>query len=270
MAVSVLIIAGSDPSGGAGVQADIRVICAIGAAALTAITALTVQNSQGVRRVSPVDVKLLSEQLEVLFSDKQPEAVKIGMLAGEPQVRAVADALKAYRPPHIVLDPVMVSSSGADLLDTSGRKALATELLPLCDLVTPNMAEASALTGRAVDDVDGMRAAGERLLGMGAKAALVTGGHLPGTPIDILVTKEDGAVRTREFRYVRVKTEHTHGTGCFQSSAIAAYLAFGAPLVEAVDISGGLLNAALRSPVVVGKGRGYPNVAAAIRARQAE
>lgn len=270
MAVCVLTIAGSDPSGGAGIQADLRVFSSVGAAGLSALTALTVQNSQGVRAVHPVDPKVVAAQIEALLADRIPEAVKIGMLAGAPQAHAVATVLKTYRPPHIVLDPILASTSGAAMIDPAGVKALVSDLLPLCDLVTPNMAEAAALAGQPVTDLAGMRTAGERLIGMGARAVLVTGGHLAGTLTDVLVTKPAGSVVTQEFRRIRVRTEHTHGTGCFLSSAIAAYLAFGASLVEAVDLSGTLLNSALRSPVVVGQGIGYPDAVTALRQKQAD
>jgi len=268
MAVSVLTIAGSDPGGGAGVQADLRILAAVGAAGLSAITALTVQNSEEVVSVHPVEPDVVAAQIDALLTARLPEAVKIGMLAGAPQASAVAAALRRFRPPNMVLDPVLVSTSGATLLDEPGRRVLVSDILPLCDLVTPNMAEAAALTGRSVTNVDEMRQAAERLLAMGAKAALVTGGHLEGTPVDVLASRPERSVVFQEFRRVRVRTEHAHGTGCFLSSAIAAYLAFGASLVDAVDISGVLLNSALRFPVVVGKGAGYPDVFAAIRERQ--
>jgi hydroxymethylpyrimidine/phosphomethylpyrimidine kinase len=249
-------------------QADLRVFAAVGVAGLSAITAITVQNSQGVRGVHLFGSDVVTEQINAIFSDRIPEATKIGMLGAAPQVLAVAAALRAFQPPHIVLDPVLVSSSGTPLLDEPGRRALVTELLPLSDLVTPNLAEAATLTGQQVENIEQMRAAGERLIAMGAKAALITGGHLTGTPTDVLVTKREGSVAVQEFRRVRVRTEHTHGTGCFLSSAIAAYLAFGASLVESVDFAGGLLNNALRAPVMIGKGNGYPDVNAAIRQRQ--
>lgn len=265
MAVCALTIAGSDPSGGAGLQADLRIFSSLGIAGLSAITAITVQSSQGVRSVHLTDPSVLTAQINTLFTDRIPEATKIGMMGAEPQVLAVSAVLGAYRPPHIVLDPILVSTSGTPLIDDPGRRALITELLPLCDLVTPNLDEAAALTGQKVENLEEMRSAGAKLLSMGAKAALVTGGHLTGTPTDVLVTKPAGSIVVQEFRRLRVKTEHTHGTGCFLSSAIAAYLAFGASLVEAVDIAGGLLNNALRAPVMIGKGTGYPDVNAAIR-----
>jgi hydroxymethylpyrimidine/phosphomethylpyrimidine kinase len=268
MAVCALAIAGSDPSGGAGVQADLRVFSALGAAGLSAITALTVQSSHGVQSVHPVDADILSAQIEAVLNDRLPEAVKIGMLCGKPQVRATAAALQRFHPPNIVLDPIFFSTSGAALLDKPGRKALAEDLLPLCDLVTPNMQEAAILTGGSVATVEEMRVAAEQLVTMGAKAALVTGGHLEGQPVDVLATASAGSVCLQEFRQMRVRTEHTHGTGCFLSSATAAYLAFGAALAEAVGLSGMLLNTALRSPTIVGQGRGYPDVWAAIRERQ--
>ncbi len=241
----VLTIAGSDPSGGAGIQADLRTFGALGVVGLSVVTALTVQNSQGVQAVHLVSADVLAAQLEAVFGDTRFDAVKIGMLGGADQVRAVVDALRRYLPPNVVLDPVIASTGAVPLLDDAGRQALVTELLPLCDLVTPNQDEFPLLS-RA-----------------NAKAMLLKGGHLPGKPIDVL-TLADGT--TQEFSAEeRVETPHTHGTGCFLSAAIAAHLARGQTLESAIFEAKIHLTMSLRVPVVVGQGRGYPD---ALRGRE--
>jgi hydroxymethylpyrimidine kinase/phosphomethylpyrimidine kinase/thiamine-phosphate diphosphorylase len=269
----VLTIAGSDPSGGAGVQADLRVIEALGCVGLSAITALTVQNSQDVKAVHPVPADVLYAQIEAVLDDVTVHAVKIGMLGGEAQVRAVAEALRRFRPPNVVLDPVLASTGGVPLLDDAGQAALISELLPLCDLVTPNLEEAQRFTGVTTATPEGMQEAGERLLKRGVYAVLVKGGHLPGPSAqDMLLSRN---IR-RWYEGARVETPHTHGTGCFLASAIAACLARGVPLVseksapyeEAVFRAKELLRYALQSPVVAGRGRGYPGVLTADTRRQ--
>ncbi len=262
MTVVALTIAGSDPSGGAGVQADLRTFAALGVVGVSAITALTVQNSFGVSSVHPVAADVLAAQLDAVFGDTQIQAVKIGMLGGADQVRAVAAALRKYAPPNVVLDPVLASTGGFPLLDAEGRAALLTDLMPLCDLITPNLGEASLLTALPVDTLKTMQAAGERLVSMDVKAALVKGGHLVEEPHDLLV---DDAGHRQIFTDRRVDTAHTHGTGCLLSSAIAAHLAKHFPLHEAIKRSKSLLTRALLSPVIVGEGRGYPDVLASVR-----
>ena len=234
---SVLTIAGSDPSGGAGIQADLRVFDAFGAAGLSAMTALTVQNSLGVQSIFPVAAEVLAAQLEAVLQDTRPDAVKIGMLGGAAQVAAVADSLRHFSLPWIVLDPVLASTGGIPLLDDAGRQALIHDLLPLCHLVTPNLEEALRVPEKA------------------GVARLVKGGHRAGAPLDVL-TLPDGAVI--EFDGTRIDTPHTHGTGCFLSSAIAAFLAQGAGLSEAVRAAKTRLEEALQTPVNIGQGRGYP------------
>ena len=262
MTTVALTIAGSDPSGGAGIQADLRTFAALGVVGVSAITALTVQNSLGVQSIHPVPADVLAAQLDALLSDTPVQAVKIGMLGGADQVSAVAAALRKYTPPNVVLDPVLASTSGVPLLDDEGRDALLTKLMPLCDLITPNLAEASTLTGTSVDTLKAMQAAGERLVSMGVRAALVKGGHLPDEPNDLLVDNEG---HRQIYTDRRVDTAHTHGTGCFLSSAIAAHLARHFPVDQAVKHSKNLLTLALLSPVAIGNGRGYPDVVASVR-----
>ncbi len=241
-----LTIAGSDPSGGAGVQADLRTFGALGVTGVSAVSALTAQNSLGVQAVYPVDPAVLAAQLEALFSDTPVQAVKIGMLGGAAQVRVVADALRRFSPPHVVLDTVLASTGGVPLLDDAGCAALASELVPLCDLVTPNTHE-----GRALDLSR-------------ARAVLYKGGHLDGEPNDTLVFASGRQVT---FPGARIPTPHTHGTGCFLSAAIAALLARGASLEDAAREAKGLLARALLSPIVIGQGRGYPSLAPPVEAR---
>jgi len=233
----VLTIAGSDPSGGAGIQSDLRTFAALGVIGVSVITALTVQNSQGVQSVHPIDADLVAAQLNALLEDTQVDAVKIGMLGGAAQVRVVADALRRFRPPNVVLDPVLASTGGVPLLDDEGRQALLEDLLPLCELITPNLAEAQALGT------------------INAPAVLIKGGHREGAPVDELILANGECVC---FDGPRVTTRHTHGTGCLLSSAIAALLARGQTLTQAIKEAKALLTEALQIPVIVGKGRGYP------------
>lgn len=262
MPLIALTIAGSDPSGGAGVQSDLRTFAAFGAAGLSVITAITVQSSLGVQAVYPVEAEVVAAQLSALLEDTQPDAVKIGMLGGASQVQAVADVLRRFRPASIVLDPVLASSGGISLLDTAGRQLLLTELMPLCDLVTPNLGEAALLTGLPVHDTETLFAAGEALLAMGAKAVLVKGGHLPDLPQDWLLRLGSAPA---QFQCPRVPTDHSHGTGCLLSSAIAASLARGVALDLAVRDAKAVVTEALRHPVILGQGRGYPDAAEAVR-----
>ena len=230
MTKNALIIAASDPSGGAGLEADLKVMAAHGVFAVTAVTAVTVQDSRGLRDVKPVDGDTFRRVLALHLDDQAISAVKIGALGAGENVEAVRAFLDALRPlPPVVLDPVVRASSGAALLDEGGVELLRS-LLPLVALVTPNLIEAGLLTGHEVADVAAMVRAGEELRGLGAKAALVKGGHLKYEPRDVLVY-EGG---TREWEGERLPHEY-HGTGCALASAIAAGLARGSGLIEAVD-----------------------------------
>lgn len=263
MAPCALTIAGSDPSGGAGIQQDLKVFAALGVAGLSAITALTVQNSQGVLAVHPVPADVLFDQIEAILEDSRVRAVKIGMLGGAEQVRAVAEALRRFQPPNVVLDPALASTGGVSLLDDAGKSALIRELLPLSDVITPNILELGELTGMRVDFFGFRERAVRRLQEWGAKAVLVTGGHLKRNPVDVLFLPAGGVRRYLEYR---VDTPHIHGTGCFLSSAIAARLAVGANPERAVESAKRLVTEALGHPIVIGAGRGYPD---AMRAKTA-
>lgn len=250
----ILSIAGFDPSSGAGVTADIKAAAAHGCYAITCITALTVQSTAGVRRVEAVRGETVAETLAELASDLEMTAVKIGMLGSGTVARAVVAFLEQRRPKNVVLDPVMRSSSGAELLDAAGVEVLKNRLLPLADVITPNLDEAAALTGLTVEDLSGMRQAGERLQEMGARAVVVTGGHLR-EPVDLLCY---GALE-REYPGRRIETQSTHGTGCAFATAIACRLALGTGLTEAVGMAKQYVADAIASAVPIGRGKGPLN-----------
>jgi len=254
----VLSIAGHDPSGGAGITADQRVIESLGCVAVTVVSALTVQNTSGVRAIEGTPKEVLALQLDALFSDCRIAALKIGMLNRASQIRAVGRALRRHKAPNIVLDPVLASTGGVKFLGDLGVEALLEELVPLCGVITPNLDEASRLTGMEVRDVDSMCQAGRILLRRGARCVVIKGGHLTGDPADVLLVDDAEPV---VLSAPRISTVHTHGTGCFLSSAIAAHLALGKSVLDAVILSRDALRTALGNPIVIGQGRGYPGVA---------
>lgn len=256
MVFSVLTIAASDPSGGAGIQADLRVFASLGVGGLSALTAITVQDTRQVSAVIPLSPEVLSAQLTTILADCKPGAVKIGLLPGAAAVMAVAEVIRRFQPPHVVLDPVLSSSGGVPFLDEAGIEALVHDLLPLCDLVTPNIHEAARLVGPFGEDHAARRAAANRLCSWGAKAVLLKGGHLQGSPEDLLVVSNG---TEWSFSAERVHTNHTHGTGCFLSSAIAARLALGDSLPDACRVAKSLLTLGLAHPIVIGEGRGSPD-----------
>jgi hydroxymethylpyrimidine kinase/phosphomethylpyrimidine kinase len=229
---SVLSIAGSDPSGGAGIQADLKTFETLGVDGCAIPVALTVQNSQGVGRIEPVSPDLIGEQLEAVLSDTDIRAVKIGMLATADAVRVVADAIRRHQPPFVVLDPVMRSTSGAALLTDDGIAVLRREMLPLVTLVTPNADESGMLLDRAAPcTVADARRAAEDIRALGARNVVVTGGHTDGGEdvVDVFA----GEIGACDTRAPRVAVARTHGTGCRYSSAVAAFVALGLPLNEA-------------------------------------
>jgi hydroxymethylpyrimidine/phosphomethylpyrimidine kinase len=248
-----LTIAGSDSGGGAGIQADLKTFHQFGVYGTSVIVAVTAQNTLGVRAVHPVPEEVVSAQLVALAEDLPPDALKTGMLGTASLVRLAADAIQRYAWHPYVLDPVMVASSGDRLLDRDAEALVREALVPLAALVTPNLYEAAILTGLAVDDESGMVAAGERLLALGAGAALVKGGHLPGDElVDLLVTPEG----TQRFVHRRIVTRSTHGTGCTLSAAITAGLALGRPLPQAVAIALDYLHRAIAAAPGLGRGGG--------------
>ena len=256
---NVLSIAGSDPSGGAGVQADLKTFAALGCHGMAVLTALTAQNTRGVRAVHVPPAEFLAAQIDAIFEDIDVDAVKIGMLGAGEIVSVVADRLKRHGARKIVLDPVLVATSGDSLGAPDVVDALLAKLLPLADLVTPNLPEIARLIGRDVSaDPQDMRKAGEELIRRGARAVLVKGGHGDGAEaVDMLVTPAG----VERFAAPRIATRNTHGTGCTLSSAIAAGLAHGRTLIEACADAKRYLTAALESAdrMSVGHGHGPVN-----------
>jgi hydroxymethylpyrimidine/phosphomethylpyrimidine kinase len=251
----VLTIAGFDPSSGAGVSADIKTIAAHGCYGIACITALTVQSTAGVRRVEPVDAGLVAETLTELASDVQIAAVHIGMLGSAKVVRAVVDFLVTHKIPNVVLDPVLKSSSGTALVDAAGARLLIDKLLPLSTIVTPNIDEASSLTGLPVTDPEQMRAAARKLHQMGASAVVVTGGHLE-KAIDLLSFTGSRGIEQELFKSARLKSSSTHGTGCAFATAVACHLAMGRGLPEAVLLAKAYVAAAIGNAHPLGHGIG--------------
>jgi hydroxymethylpyrimidine/phosphomethylpyrimidine kinase len=251
-----LTIAGSDPSGGAGIQADLKTFHAFGCYGEAVLVALTAQNTLGVTGVHAVPVPFVVRQIESVLEDIPPLATKTGMLATRPLVEAVARTLRERRVRNLVVDPVMVSTSGDRLLDRGAVKAVRERLIPLAAVVTPNGQEAEVLTGIRLEDAASAVVAGMRLLDMGAEAALVKGGHGRGRGVvDVLVERH--GVTT--WRHRRVRTRSTHGTGCTLSAAVAAGLARGDPLDSACGRAVDFVLAALRSAPGLGRGRGPVN-----------
>ncbi|HUG40041.1 MAG TPA: bifunctional hydroxymethylpyrimidine kinase/phosphomethylpyrimidine kinase [Longimicrobiales bacterium] len=251
-----LSIAGSDSGGGAGIQADLKTFHAFGVFGTTAITALTAQDTTGVHGVHAVPVDMVRRQIQVVAADLRPSACKSGMLATAELVEAVAEEIVALRLPAYVLDPVMVATSGDRLLDRDAESAVSDRLLPLCAVVTPNLEEAALLVGVVVGTEKEMTRAGRELVERGAGAALVKGGHLEGGEVvDVLVDAE--GVRT--WRRPKIETRHTHGTGCTLSAAIAAGLAHGRTLREAVDDALDFAHRAIATAPGLGAGHGPLN-----------
>lgn len=251
----VLTIAGFDPSSGAGVTADIKTIAAHGCYGVACITALTVQSTSGVRRVEPVSPELITQTLEELVSDIAPAAVHLGMLGSAKVVKAVAAFLAERKLPNLVLDPILTSSSGADLLDASGRKLLCERLIPLATVVTPNIDEAAALTGLPVTNPEQMKAAARRLHETGCAAVVVTGGHLD-KAIDLLSFTTRRGIEQEIFKSERQRSNSTHGTGCAFATAMACHLAHGRGLPESVLLAKAYVAAAISNAHPLGRGIG--------------
>ena len=251
----VLIVAGSDSSGGAGVQADIKTVTALGGYASTAITAVTVQNTKGVSGVHPIPDDVIAAQISAVLSDIGTDAIKTGMLGSVSTIEAVVKALddEGTVGLPLIVDPVMVASSGDSLVSEDTAEAIRTILLPRASLITPNAPEAAVLAGGTIENMDDQRAAADELLEMGAKAVLVKGGHLEGSQIiDLLATRNGVRLFTRP----RIHTRHTHGTGCTLASAIAALMAQGQGLDRAVEMAGDYLYEAIRRAPKFGEGHG--------------
>jgi hydroxymethylpyrimidine/phosphomethylpyrimidine kinase len=258
----VLIVAGSDSGGGAGIQADLKTVTSLGAFGATAITALTAQNTQGVFGVLPIAPDFIAQQMEVVLSDIGADAIKTGMLHSAAVIDIVASVVERIaRGVPLVIDPVMVAKGGAALLLPEAREALVNRLLPLATLITPNLPEAEVLLGHTIDNVDGMRRAAERLLTMGPAAVLVKGGHLAGPRVvDVLLTRDGEHV----FEDERIATRSTHGTGCTLASAIAAGIAQGLDLVAATARARKYLRLAILQAPGFGQGHGPLNHAVTV------
>ncbi|KJY81784.1 hydroxymethylpyrimidine kinase [Vibrio galatheae] len=252
----VLTIAGSDSGGGAGIQADIKAISATGSYACSVITAITSQNTLGVSAIHPIPLEHIKSQLDAVFTDLNVVAVKVGMLADSDIIKVVAAKIRQYQPKYLVVDPVMVATSGDLLLQQSAISTLKEELLPLADLITPNLPEGEALIGcEAPQNEDQMGAMIESLRALGAKAVLLKGGHLEcdDNSNDLLIEQENSELLSAK----RVATENTHGTGCTLSSAIASYLAQGNRLHKAVYLGKQYISQAIAHADQLNVGNGH-------------
>lgn len=248
----VLTIAGSDCSGGAGIQADLKTFSAHGVYGMSVVTAVTAQNTQGVFAVQDISREVIAKQIEAIFDDIEVDGVKIGMVSQIQTIKVIGEQLRLYRPQTVVVDPVMVSKSGYHLLNPEAEITLIKELLPLAMLVTPNIPEAEVMTKKSIQTLEQMEEAARNIYQMGPKNVLIKGGHLEDDSTDILY---DG----REFSYfssLRIATKNTHGTGCTLSSAITANLALGYSLNEAVSLAKEYITIAIQHSLSIGKGVG--------------
>lgn len=250
----VLSIAGSDSGGGAGIQADLKTFAALGCFGMTAITALTGQNTCGVRAIHPVPPDMLRAQIDAVLEDIGADAVKVGMLHSPEIVRTVAQAIDRHQLQRVVFDPVMVATSGAKLIDDPAIAVLVTELFPRAALITPNLDEAALLVGRPLTSAQDMAQAAAELVARGARAVLLKGGHLAGDTVMDLLLQASG--EPLWLQAPRIDTANTHGTGCTLSSAIAAHLALGATLAQAVQQARDFVRQALQAGASVKTGQG--------------
>ncbi|MGL5149039.1 MAG: bifunctional hydroxymethylpyrimidine kinase/phosphomethylpyrimidine kinase [Clostridium sp.] len=253
--VPTLTIAGSDSSGGAGIQADLKTFSAIGTYGMSVITAITAQNTKGVFLVEELSKEIIKRQIEVVFEDIEPKALKVGMVSSPEIILTIVNTLKKYNPKYLVVDPVMVSKSGYSLLKEEACENLIKYLIPMAYLVTPNTEEATKITGIQINDLDDMKKAGEELLKLGPKYVLMKGGHLKGEAIDLLIGNDVYEVFYEE----RINSKNTHGTGCTLSSAITSYLALGLDIKESVKCGKVYITNAIKNSFEIGKGVGPVN-----------
>lgn len=253
--IPTLTIAGSDSSGGAGVQADLKTFSAIGTYGMSVITSITAQNTQGVFLVEDLSKEIIKKQIEVVFEDIEPAAVKIGMVSNTEIIDTIVKTLKTYNPQYLVVDPVMISKSGYSLLKPEAKESLIKELIPMAYIITPNTPEAEEITGIKISNVDDMREVGKKILDLGPKYVLMKGGHLEGDAVDVLIGKDVFEI----FKQERLDRKNTHGTGCTLSSAITSHLALGYDIVEAVKLSKEYITEAIRNSFDIGKGVGPVN-----------
>ena len=252
----ILIIAGSDSSGGAGIQADIKTVTALGSYAMTAITAVTSQNTTGVSSIIPIPANEISKQIEFTSKDIRPDTIKIGMLHSPPVINSVINSLKKINIKKIILDPVMVAKGGAKLIDNKSIQILKNKLIKKVSLITPNIPEAEILSNTKILTIEDMIFAANKLLNIGAKNVLIKGGHMPSKfVIDIFVNKNE----ITKFHSKKFNTKNTHGTGCTLSSAIATFYSCGKTLKKSCEMAINYVNHAIRSGPNFGKGHGPIN-----------
>jgi len=252
----ILIIAGSDSSGGAGIQADIKTVTSLGSYAMTAITAITSQNTTGVKSIVPVNSKEISKQIEFTAKDIKPDAIKIGMLHSEDVINSVIKSLKTIKAKKIILDPVMVAKGGKKLINDSAIKILKKKFLSKVDLITPNIPEAEILTDLKISNIKDVISAGNYLIELGANNVLIKGGHLNSKNIqDIFISKKEITI----FKNQKINTKNSHGTGCTLSSAITTYFSCGKTLKKSCEMAIKYVNHSLRTQPNLGKGHGPIN-----------
>lgn len=252
---SVLIVAGSDSGGGAGIQADLKTVSALGVYGMTAVTALTAQNTVGILGVVETDSKFVALQMKACLEDLGCNAVKTGMLANAGIIHAVADILGGLRGTPLIVDPVMISTGGSSLLDPAAVQTFRRTLIPLATIATPNLDEAGTLTGSTLHDLRDMKDAARVIHGFGARHIVIKGGHLEGPAVDLLFDGRDFT----EYPAERIATKHTHGTGCIFASAIAAEIAKGKTVCESVAVAKEFVTMAIREGLPLGSGRGPAN-----------
>jgi hydroxymethylpyrimidine kinase/phosphomethylpyrimidine kinase len=254
----ILTIAGSDSGGGAGIQADLKTISLLGGYGMSVVTAITAQNTLGVQSIHEIPAWFVEKQIDSVLSDIGADAIKTGMLVNQEMIDVVSKKIKRYKVKKVVVDPVMVSKSGTLLLRKDAQDALIQKLIPLAWVITPNLMEASALTGLKVNSLEGMKGAALLIHKLGAKYVVVKGGHLKGKPIDLLY---DGKKFT-EVKGPRIESKNTHGTGCTFASALAILLAKGDRVDEAVRKAKTFITMAIQSGLNLGKGAGPVNLSA--------
>lgn len=250
--IPTLTIAGSDSSGGAGIQADLKTFSAIGTYGMSVVTAVTAQNTQGVFLVEELSSEIIKQQIKVVFDDIRPKAVKIGMVSSPEIIKTIVNTLKEYNPQYLVVDPVMISKGGYSLLKPEAKKTLIKYLIPMSYIITPNTLEAEEITGIKINNLDDMKEAGYKILELGPKYVLMKGGHLEGDAVDVLIGKNTFEVYSKE----RLSRKNTHGTGCTLSSAITSYLALGHSIEESIKLSKEYITGAIKNSFDIGNGIG--------------
>lgn len=250
--VATLTIAGSDSSGGAGIQADLKTFSAIGTYGMSVITAITAQNTQGVYEVLDLNKEIVSSQIKAVLEDIKPKVIKIGMVSNCEIINEIYCALSGYNCDYVVVDPVMISKSGFFLLKPEAKYMLIKKLFPIAYIVTPNILEAEEITEMKIRNLDEMKIAGKKILKLGTKFVLIKGGHLEGDAVDVLI----GENIFKIYKSERLNRKNTHGTGCTLSSAISAYLALGKSITDSINLSKKYITNAIKYSFDIGKGVG--------------